>query len=132
MTTSIIRNDTKIFPGSKLIYINLYHANVYCPVLKIQEANQLQNKRVTTVKSSSNAVMLVLYVRLCVCSVVSNSLQLHGLQPTRLLCPWDSPGKNTRVGCHFFLQGIFLTQELDRGLLHWQVDSLPLSHKGNP
>ena len=44
MTTSIIRNDTKIFPGSKLIYINLYHANVYCPVLKIQEANQLQNK----------------------------------------------------------------------------------------
>ena len=55
--------------------------------------------------------MLVLYVRLCVCSVVSNSLQLHGLQPTRLLCPWDSPGKNTRVGCHFFLQGIFLTRD---------------------
>ena len=29
----------------------------------------------------------------------------HGLQPTRLLCPWDSPGKNTGVGCHFLLQG---------------------------
>ena len=28
----------------------------------------------------------------------------HGLQPTRLLCPWDSPGKNTGVGCHFLLQ----------------------------
>ena len=34
-------------------------------------------------------------------SVVSNSLRPHGLQPTRLLCPWDSPGKNTEVGCPF-------------------------------
>ena len=33
--------------------------------------------------------------------------------PARLLCPWDSPGKNTAVGCHFFLQEIFLTQELN-------------------
>ena len=33
-------------------------------------------------------------------SVMSNSLQPHGLYPTRLLCPWDSPGKNTGVGCH--------------------------------
>ena len=38
------------------------------------------------------------------CSVVSSSL------PSRLLCPWDSPGKNTRVGCHALLQGIFPTQ----------------------
>jgi len=34
------------------------------------------------------------------CSVVCNSLRLHGLQPARLLCPWNSPGKNTGVGCH--------------------------------
>ena len=34
----------------------------------------------------------------------------YGLQPTRLLCPWDSPGKNTGMGCHALLQGIFLTQ----------------------
>ena len=33
-------------------------------------------------------------------SVVSDSLQPHGLQPIRLLCPWDSTGKNTGVGCH--------------------------------
>jgi len=38
------------------------------------------------------------------CSLVSDSLQLHGLQPTRLLCPWDFPGKSTGVGCHFLLQ----------------------------
>ena len=38
------------------------------------------------------------------CSVVSDSLQPHRLQPTRPLCPWGSPGKNTGVGCHFLLQ----------------------------
>ena len=37
-----------------------------------------------------------------VASVVSDSVRPHGLQPTRLLRPWDSPGKNTGVGCHFF------------------------------
>ena len=44
-------------------------------------------------------------VCLCVFSwlVMSDSLQPHGLQPTRLICPWDSPGKNTGVGCHFLL-----------------------------
>ena len=38
--------------------------------------------------------------------------------PTRLLCPWNFPGKNTKVGSHSLLQGIFLTQELNPGLLH--------------
>jgi len=42
-----------------------------------------------------------------VCSVVSDSLQPRGLKPTRLLCPWSFPGKNTGVGCHFLIQGIF-------------------------
>ena len=49
---------------------------------------------------------------------------------TRLLCPWDSPGKNTGVGCHFLLQGIFPTQGSNPSLLcllHGQVGSLPLS-----
>ena len=49
---------------------------------------------------------------------MSSSLGPLGLQPTRLLCPWDSPGKNTGVGCHFLLQGIFLTQGSKLGLLH--------------
>ena len=51
-------------------------------------------------------------------SVVSNSLQSHGLQRTRLLCPWNSPGKNTRVGNHSLLQGIFPTEGLNPGLPH--------------
>ena len=49
-----------------------------------------------------------------------------------LLCPWDFPGKNTAVDCHFLLQGIFLTQGLNPCLLHWQANSLPLSHQGSP
>ena len=48
------------------------------------------------------------YVPLCCCcsvtSVVSDSVRPQRWQPTRLPCPWDSPGKNTGVGCHFFLQ----------------------------
>ena len=38
------------------------------------------------------------------------TLSLYALQPARLLCPWDSPGQNTGVGCHALLQGIFPTQ----------------------
>ena len=56
-------------------------------------------------------------VSVCVCVCVSDSLQPHGLEPARLLCPWDSPGKNT-VGCHFFLQRIFPTQGSNSHLLH--------------
>ena len=59
-------------------------------------------------------------------SVVSNSFRRHGLQPTRLLCPQDSPGKNTGVGCHFLLQWIFLTQGWNSYLPHWQAGSSPL------
>ena len=58
-------------------------------------------------------------------------LQPHGLQPSRLLCPWGLPGKNAGVGCYFLLQGIFLTQGSTLCLLHWQVDSLPHSHQGS-
>ena len=59
-------------------------------------------------------------------------LRPHGLQPSRLRCPCDFPAKNTGVGCHSLLQGIFLTQGSDPCLLHWQADSLPLSHLGSP
>ena len=78
-------------------------------------------------------------VCVCVCvqaqSVMSNSSQPHGLQPTRLLCPWDFSGKHTGVGCHFLLQGIFLTPGLNLCLLHhlyWQVDFLPSEPLGKP
>ena len=50
----------------------------------------------------------------CCClvtSVVSDSVRPHRRQPTRLLCPWDSPGKNTGVGCHFLLQCLKVKSE---------------------
>ena len=53
--------------------------------------------------------------QLCCCrqvaSVVSNSVRPHRWQPTRLCRPWDSPGKNTGVGCHFLLQCIKMKRE---------------------
>ena len=51
------------------------------------------------------------------CQVVSDSLCPHGLQPARLLCPWDSPGKNTGVGGLSLLQGIFPIKGSDLRLL---------------
>ena len=60
---------------------------------------------------------------------MSNSLKPHGLQLTRLLCPWEFPGKSTGVGCHFLLQRIFPTQGLNLGLLHCR-DILPSEPPG--
>ena len=64
-------------------------------------------------------------------SVVSDSLWPQGLQPTRLLLPWDSPVKNTRVGSHSLFQGIFLTLGLNLGLLHGRQILYHLSHQGS-
>jgi len=74
---------------------------------------------------------------------IANSQSLLKLMPIEsvmssnhfILCPWDSPGKNTVVGCHFLLQGIFPTQGSNPGLLcllHWQVGSLSLGPPGKP
>ena len=54
-------------------------------------------------------ILQLIRIECCCCccyiaSVMSDSVRPHGLQPTRLLRPWDSPGKNTGVGCHFLLQ----------------------------
>ena len=73
----------------------------------------------------------------CACRVAQSCLTLrpHGLYSARLLCPWDSPGKDTGAGCHALLQGIFLTKGSNLCLLcllHWQACSLPLALPGNP
>ena len=60
--------------------------------------------------------------------------RLYGLQPTRLLCPWDSPGENAGVGCHALLQGS--SQPRDGTCAsyhwHWQAGSLPGVPPGTP
>ena len=65
-------------------------------------------------------------------SVVLDSLQPHGLKPTRLLCPWDAQAKNTGVGCYFLLQKIFPTQESNLDLLYSRQILYHLSHQGFP
>ena len=57
---------------------------------------------------------------------------IHELQPTRLRCPWDFPGKDTGVVYHSLLQGIFLTQGSNLGLLHCRQILSQLSYQGSP
>ena len=60
----------------------------------------------------SMCVYVCVHAHMLRCPVISDSLQTHGF-----LCPWDFPGKNSGVGCHFLLQGIFPTQRLNPSLL---------------
>ena len=63
------------------------------------------------------------------CSIMSCFLQLYRLRLIRLLCPWNFPGKNTGVGCHFLLNPHMEPTYLLSLVLY--VNSLPLSHKGS-
>ena len=76
------------------------------------------------------------HTHICVCCVLSyplmsDYLRSHELQPVRLLCPWQFPGKNIGVDCHSPLHGIFLTQELNQSSA-LQVDSLPTELSRKP
>ena len=66
------------------------------------------------------------------CSVLSDSLQPHGLQPIRLFCTRSSPGKNTGVGWHSLLQRIIPSQVSNPGLLQCRWILYHLSHQGSP
>ena len=86
----------------------------------LKQLSKAQNK----VNIGLSHVVEVIKVSCCLLhlSVMSNSFRPHELQPARLLCPWDSSGKNTGIGCHAFLQGTFPTQESNQPLLSsWTV-----------
>ena len=74
----------------------------------------------------------------CVCVFVFSHVWLfvtHELYPTRFLCPWKFPGKNTGVGCYFLLERIFLTPGSNSyllHLLHWLAGSLPQAPPQKP
>jgi len=80
-------------------------------------------------------IYTLIYVNCCCCcfccaaSVVSDSVQPHRWQPTRLPHPWDSPGKNTGVGCHFLLQCMKVESESEVAqscpTLHDSMDCSP-------
>ena len=104
--------------------------------------NLVQGKHTSNSASKLGDKSLVMMVveSVCVCwwgdvwgggvsrSVVSDSLQLHRLGPAQLPHPWEFPGKNTRVGCHSLLQGIFPTQGSNPGLLPCRQTLYCLSH----
>ena len=118
-------------PGFYCVLLNLWG----CALVKGQcTSDQLDSFKawfqdllgqvLTSLSSHSHLASCVPYQPVCL------TLLLHGLQPTRLLCPWDYSSNSAGVGCHFLLQGIFPTQGL--WLLHWQADSLPLIDLGSP
>ena len=68
-------------------------------------------------------------------SVMSDPWRPYELQPTRVLCPWDFPGKNTGLGSYSILQGIFLSQGSNLCLLHYRQFFFCLNHlsqQGSP
>ena len=93
-------------------------------------------KRDTTVTRQYNGIWIRSFPKhrvweydVCACVfsrlVMSDALWPHGLQPARLLCPWDFPGKNTGVGCHFLLQrGISFQGRCIRLLCHFYITCL--------
>ena len=74
---------------------------------------------------SHHTVLLCLGAQLCL--ILCNPMDYSWL-----FCPWDSPGKNTGVDCHAFLQGIIPTQGSSPGLLHCRWIFYPLSHHRSP
>ena len=92
---------------------NIKEENKIRPVYTSEEHSAQRRKRELAgegVFAPTDLVKVACMHGCSVASVMSNSLRRHGLYPTRLLCPWNSPGKNTGVNYHSLLQGIFLTQ----------------------
>ena len=99
---------------------------ISCSVITVEALTLFPNTRKGFPSGSVVKKVKVLVTQLCLtlCDLMDCSHQL--------LCPWDSPGKNTGVGRHFLLQGIFQTKGSNPHLLHWQVDSLSINHQGSP
>ena len=106
----IIRNQQKIYKTKRLFFEKIIKMVKSARITeKKRERTQLTNIRNKTWNSITDPMGIMRIIkkerRRVSHSVVSYSLRPHGLQPARLLCPWDFPGKNTAAGCHFLLQG---------------------------
>ena len=113
------KNKNRNIPGNHILLCT-EKLNGNFSKKNIQKATSIGKKMLSVTNHQENAYLkhVPVYLHLCsVTSVVSDSLRPYELQPTRLFGPWDSPGKNIGVGCHFPLQGIFPTQELNQHLL---------------
>ena len=125
--------DRKQFFGFDFISDKQVEICLYNSIFSLQVAQVLGNIGLS--------VCVCVFVCVCVCVCVSTQLLSHvwllaapwtvALQAP-LSMPWDFPGKNTGVGCHFLFPGIFPTQGSNLCVLHWQADSLPLAPPGKP
>ena len=105
-----------------LLYSKVNHISTLFKVL-------LPHRSLQSIEKSSLCYTTGPYYCCLVVKLCQTLLRPNRLWPTRILYPWDFPGKNTQVSCHFLLQGIFSTKELNPCFLHWQVNSLSLSHQ---
>ena len=92
----------------------------------------LESRGDTLAGETHSRVMMEVKCENVSCSVLSDSFWLRELYPTSLLCPWDSPGKNTGVGSHFLLQGNLPDSGIDPGSPSMQADSLLTAPPGKP
>ena len=113
-----------------IIYINCFYIKLCLNFI----SNYVFPFFLTSVPPSNHSVKLAFreLKKVKATQSVSNFLQPHGLYPSRLLCPWNSPGKNTGVGSQSLLQGIFPTQGLNPGLPQCRQILYHLSHQGSP
>ena len=121
--------------GASLVVQWLRHAASTAVGTGLILIGELHTKQHGQKNKTKPIIYMYTHTHIYVASVVSDSWQPRGLQPARLHCPRASPGKNTEVGCHALLRGIFPTQGLNLfllHLLHWHVNSLPLAPPGNP
>ena len=105
--TKFIGCDHKTYKDNSFSWGMFYFSNQYL-LLKYSWFTEML---ISAVQQRYSFIHIYVCVCVCVCvsgSVVSDSLQPRGLQPTRLLHPWNSPAKNTGVGCHFLLQHIYV------------------------
>ena len=133
ITVNVPHEDTMLDRSIKENKVHLQSFN--CVGKKIDNQQSQDSEFSDCVTWETVSVSVCVCVCVCVCvshSVMSDSLWPHGLWPARLLCPWDSPGKNTGVGCHALLQGIFPTQGSNLGLCHCRKILYHLSYLGSP
>ena len=135
----ILNNDSFSFSQWPMSHFHFWDPIGFCRLSPKQNSWLLSltlNSSCLIFPTSVNCItfqpVVVVIVDVLVAKSRPTLLQTHGLQPPRLFCPWDFPGKNTGVGYHFLPQGIVPGQWSNPRLLHQQADSLPLSHQRSP
>jgi len=130
-----VHGAAKSWTQLKWLSTHVVFVFVWLILLSIKPSNFIhvvENDRISFLISEQYSIMymcMYIYVYLCVCAFSVTQSCSTICDPMGCSLPGssvhgDSPGKNTGVGCHFLLQGIFPTQELNPHFLHWQVDSL--------